>query len=182
MTPNSPTQALAAARESSRSRTFRAVWLPLFVAVFTVVISTLAWYYAAQSFEHLSQQELYRNLSSLSRTIEESRNGRLQALDRLRRRMESIEQYRAPSFKLDADIYLTDFPSLRSMAWLDKDLAVIELQNQPGIAATPGCDRDTNCQALLQSRRYLGTLLSHLILFRDCRRPLTRITSRCCSI
>ena len=142
MTPHSSTSAVVPKRVSSKSRTFRAVGLPLAVAVFTVVFSILAWYYTAQSFERLSQQELRRNLSSLSRTIDESRNARLQAFDRLRRRMESISHYQAPSFKLDANIYLKDFPSFRSMAWLDKDLAVIEWLNQPATTASPGCDRD----------------------------------------
>ena len=150
MTPNSSTQTSAANSESSRSRTFRAVGLPLAVAIFTVVVSTLAWYYTTQYFERLSQQELYRNLSSLSRTIDESRSARLQALNRLRRRMESINDYQAPSFKLDANFYLNNFPSFRSMAWLDKDLAVIELLNQPAVAIT-SCDRYVTCQALLQS-------------------------------
>ncbi|HEX4853643.1 PAS domain S-box protein [Arenimonas sp.] len=107
----------------------RGVWLPMLVAMAVTLTSLVVWYGINQDQDRRDKAALKRQMDAVVLALEEGQRTRLSALDRMAARMtratdaETQRRY----FRLDAELFVRDFPSMAAMVWADPDGVAIEL-------------------------------------------------------
>ncbi len=94
-------------------------WLPVSVAVGLITVALLIWRGLTQAEHAQIERATQSTLSIISYRITAETRARIEPLVRMARRMERYEEARKPEWESDAALYLSDYPSLQTIAWVD---------------------------------------------------------------
>jgi PAS domain S-box-containing protein len=117
----------------------RGVWLPLVVAMAVTLTSIAVWFGISQDQAQREQAALVRQMDGVEQALAEGVNTRLAALERMARRMTRApdDATRLAYFRLDAELFVQDFPSMAALAWTDRDGVALDvytrLDNAPDL-------------------------------------------------
>ncbi|HEU0152458.1 MAG TPA: PAS domain S-box protein [Arenimonas sp.] len=117
----------------------RGVWLPLVVAMAVTLTSITVWFGINRDQERREQAALERQMAAVEQSLAEGVRLRLDALDRMAVRLTRApdDATRRTYFHLDAELYVSDFPSIAALVLTDRDGVAVEvytrLENAPDL-------------------------------------------------
>ena len=143
--------------QQQRSKHHYTLWMPLLVAIASVIASTSAW--VAITAEHRNQERHMAELrlADLVRTIDLGTTLRTAALRRMGARIGDVpEDARVEAFQSQSDLFLEDFPAILGMGLIGTDGSLRSMRSRP--EPVDGCTRD----ALVEGVRRLA-VASHAL-------------------